>query len=191
MFILGLFTRFGPGSCLVPAGRGGIVSLKDIISDCVFISSPKKSLYYHTEGQFVNHYGHKLELIFHEKYCFYILDMLDYLHESLTIDEYMANKTNDHIKIKQHHELFQDKSKCQGFFKTHEFTKDTWVWWLTLHSKPESLSLFDDDDFFSSLRFEDDEELLLPLGVLSTDAIRKHYRMRCKIFFKYLKNLAK
>jgi hypothetical protein len=89
------------------------------------------------------------------------------VHEFQAIDEYMANKINDHKRIKQHHELFQDKSKIKiqrifFFIKTIK---------LTLHSKPESLSLFDDDDFLSSLLPEDGGTLLLSAEVSSVDAI--------------------
>jgi methyltransferase-like protein len=66
---------------------------------------------FQTLDQFVENFYHKLVLIFHVIFHFYILDKLDYVHEFQAIDEYMANKINDHKVIEQHHELFQDRSK--------------------------------------------------------------------------------
>jgi len=65
---------------------------------------------------FVENFVHILELISHVIYYFYILDMLDYLHEFQAIDIYMANKINDRKEIKQHHELFLNKSTYIKFF---------------------------------------------------------------------------
>ena len=88
----------------------------------------------------MENFVHRLELIYHVIYYFYILDMLDSVHEFQAIDEYMANKINDHIMIEQHHELFQDKSKkITRRFSIENKCK------LTLHSKPESFSLADED----------------------------------------------
>jgi hypothetical protein len=66
---------------------------------------------FQTVDPFVENFVHRLELIFHVKYYFYILDMLDYSHAFQAIDEYMANKINDHKEIKQHHVLFLNRSK--------------------------------------------------------------------------------
>jgi hypothetical protein len=51
---------------------------------------------------------------------------------------------------------------------------------LTLHSKPESFSLFD-DDFFSSLLPEDGGILLFSAEVFSVDAIKLNILDKRKI----------
>lgn len=134
-----------------------------------------------TSDQFEENFVRKSELIFHAKCRFYKLDMWDFVHVFPSIDEYMANRKDDHIKKERRHAPFPNKSFCfskrKSKWKNFFFFKDQ----LTLHSNPDSFSLWD-EDFFSSLLFPDDEDegkfVSLSAEGVSVDAIINMWRKK-------------
>lgn len=99
------FTRFRRGSCLVPAGRGGVVFLN--IDTLQQISNKNNQ----TSDLFAENFFHRSVLIFLEICHSCKLDMWDCVREFLAIDECMANRRDDHRGIEQHLELFPGRSE--------------------------------------------------------------------------------
>lgn len=99
------FTRFRRGSCLVPAGRGGVVFLNIDVSKKIFNKNNP------TSGLFAENFFHRQVLIFLGIFHSYKLDMSDCVCEFQAIDVCMANRRDDRKEIEQHLELFPNRSE--------------------------------------------------------------------------------